>query len=281
MIRNASPKSSYLALHGASVYYEWYPCTGRKKGTLCMVHGFFASTQSFMKLVPFFRKQYDVLLCDLPGFGRSSKHEAKAYSFRAYSSIIVSLLDALRIKQAVLIGHSMGGQVALYTAWLHPERVEALVLLASSGYLKQVKQLYRIASYLPYVSKYLSWYIHKPPIELLLKEAVYREKTLTKEMVHSYELPLKDMNFAKGLLQLTRQREGDLSSNQLQTITQQALVLTGEQDPLIPVETSKRLVKDLPNGSFVTLKKCGHLLAEEQPKQTAMKIKVFLQAFHS
>ncbi len=222
-----------------------------------------------------------MLLCDLPGFGRSSKHEARAYSFQAYSTIVVALLDSLRIQQAVLVGHSMGGQVALYTALYHRERVEALILLASSGYLKQVKSLYRLASYLPFASHYLSLYIHKPPIELLLQEAVYRKKTLTKAMIHAYKQPLLDTNFAKGLLQLTRQREGDLSPEQLQQITQQTLVITGENDPLIPVETSKRLVRDLPNSRFESLKKCGHLLAEEQPKQTAAKIKVFLQALHS
>ncbi|GAF13891.1 hydrolase [Bacillus sp. JCM 19046] len=279
--RNAMLKSSYLALHGASVYYEWYPCTGRKKGTLCMIHGFFASTHSFSRLISYFRKDYDVLLCDLPGFGRSSKHEARAYSFQAYSTIVVALLDSLRIQQAVLVGHSMGGQVALYTALYHRERVEALILLASSGYLKQVKSLYRLASYLPFASHYLSLYINKPPIELLLQEAVYRKKTLTKAMIHAYKQPLLDTNFAKGLLQLTRQREGDLSPEQLQQITQQTLVITGENDPLIPVETSKRLVRDLPNSRFESLKKCGHLLAEEQTKQTAAKIKVFLQALHS
>ncbi|WP_054709940.1 alpha/beta hydrolase [Bacillus sp. JCM 19041] len=268
-------KSSYYYVGNASVYFEYFTCEKKPMGTILFLHGFFSSCASFRKLIPSLLKEFDVISCDLPGFGKSSKHKGYLYSFSNYAKTVIELMDELKVQHACLIGHSMGGQVALYAAKKYPERVQCLVLLASSGYLKRVKQRYRIASYLPFASYLLKRFIQKPDVRMVIEEAVYDKSCIDDEMVQDYRTPLLDPHFSVGLIHLSRQREGDLTSDQLQSISQYTLLLAGISDPLIPVKTSERLYHDLPNSELVLLDKCGHLIPEERPKEVAEKILFF------
>ena len=86
-----------------------------------------------------------VLAPDLPGFGLSDKPGGFDYSLSGYARFIVSFMDEMGIRQAVLVGNSMGGGVAVKTALLAPDRIERLVLIDSLGYYKRrTFQLYRL-----------------------------------------------------------------------------------------------------------------------------------------
>ncbi|WP_169870986.1 alpha/beta fold hydrolase [Shouchella patagoniensis] len=273
-------KSSYYSIDNATVYFEYFTCEKKPIGTILFLHGFFSSCASFHKLIPFLLKEFDVISCDLPGFGKSSKHKRYLYSFNNYARTVIKLLDELEVQQACLIGHSMGGQVALYAAKEYPNRVQCLVLLASSGYLKRVKQRYRVASYFPFASYFVKRFIQKPDVRMVIEEAVYDKGCIDEQMVQHYHTPLLDPHFCIGLIQLSRQREGDLTSDQLTCINQRTLLLAGISDPLIPVKTSERLYHDLPNSKLVLLDKCGHLIPEERPTEVAENILFFLQDAH-
>lgn len=141
---------------------------------------------SFMVLFPqalasggsfhYLKKRYDLITVDLPGFGRSGKVRRFVYSFENYAAIIIALLQQLGIKNANMVGHSMGGQVALYAALKQPELIRSIILLSSSGYLKKVKKHYIYASYLPFARAAVRWWIQSNNYEEVLRQVVYNKK---------------------------------------------------------------------------------------------------------
>ncbi|SDB91731.1 alpha/beta fold hydrolase [Shouchella lonarensis] len=270
-------EATFLFINEASVYYERHESRIKPaQGVVVLIHGFLASVDSYRRLVPILRKKYDVVVFDLPGFGRSSKRRAKVYSFSEYAAVVHQLVIRLHLGSVTVVGHSMGGQVALKFAQRYPEDVSRVILLCSSGYLKCVKRPVRLASYLPFSAQLLKWLVHKQTIKPLLQEVVYRKSCLTVEKMQAFERSLNENVFYKSLLYLAQQREGDMATEVLQTITHPVLVIAAEQDRLIPLSTGKRLHQDLPESTFKLIRKCGHLLPEERPKEVAKAIDQFI-----
>ena len=101
---------------------------------LFLIHGFLASTYTFNRIIPLLAEDFSIVAFDLPGFGSSEKSTSFNYSFESYSQFVNDLMDYFQLDKVFIAGHSMGGQVALYTAKNFPDRVNKLVLLNSSGY---------------------------------------------------------------------------------------------------------------------------------------------------
>jgi len=106
---------------------------GRGEQTLLLIHGLGTNAKGWQRNIPELSKQYRVIALDLPGYGKSSKdHYPFSMSFHAGTA--AGLLAELNIDQAVWVGHSMGGQIAMTAALEQPDRVEALVLLSTAGF---------------------------------------------------------------------------------------------------------------------------------------------------
>jgi pimeloyl-ACP methyl ester carboxylesterase len=99
---------------------------------LIFVHGLSSYLGYWEHQLPHFARDRRVLALDLPGYGASGRPDAP-YTPVWYSELIVDWMDQLQIDKAILIGHSMGGQISMTVALNHPERVERLVLAAPAG----------------------------------------------------------------------------------------------------------------------------------------------------
>jgi 2-succinyl-6-hydroxy-2,4-cyclohexadiene-1-carboxylate synthase len=111
------------------------------KPVLVFLHGFMGDLNEFRAISDEFKSQYSTLLIDLPGHGRTRvTGSAEFYSVPNAAESIVSLLNELGIDKCVLIGYSMGGRYALYTALNYPEYFEKIVLESSSPGLKTEKE---------------------------------------------------------------------------------------------------------------------------------------------
>ena len=101
-----------------------------------MVHGFGGSTFSFRYQLDAFAKNYRCIAIDLKGFGYSEREKGGDYSLTEQARLVLKALDQLGIDKFILMGHSMGGDVAMRIAAMSPERVEKLILVASSPGMK-------------------------------------------------------------------------------------------------------------------------------------------------
>jgi pimeloyl-ACP methyl ester carboxylesterase len=112
---------------------------------LLLVHGIGDSSQTWRTVIPRLARRHLVIAPDLLGHGRSAKPRAD-YSVAAYANGMRDLLAVLGIDRVTLVGHSLGGGVAMQFAYQFPEHTERLVLVASGGAGRAVSPLLRAAS---------------------------------------------------------------------------------------------------------------------------------------
>ena len=131
----------YLDLHGDRVAY-------REAGAgeaLLLIHGMGGSSATWKAVLPELSKRYRVVAPDLLGHGQSAKPRAD-YSLGAFAAWLRDLLDALGISRATVVGHSLGGGVAMQFIYQHRDYCERLVLISSGGLGPDLSWILRILS---------------------------------------------------------------------------------------------------------------------------------------
>ncbi len=112
---------------------------------LLLIHGIGDSSITWRAVIPHLARNYTVIAPDLLGHGASDKPRAD-YSIAGYANAMRDLLSVLGIDRATVVGHSLGGGVAMQFAYQYPERCERLVLVGTGGVGKEVNPLLRVAS---------------------------------------------------------------------------------------------------------------------------------------
>jgi pimeloyl-ACP methyl ester carboxylesterase len=268
---------SRININDINIHYESHVChQADPKETIILIHGYLSSVFSFRQLIPLLCDRFSVYALDLPGFGESDKSKTFSYSLANYGELIQSFMDRMGIETAALIGHSMGGQVALHAAKQSPSRVTKLILLASSGYLKPFKKRLIWLSYMPFFTWWVRRTFEQRNAWEVLKQVVYDASIIDQTMVDSYVAPMKSSSFYRAMIGLLREHGGDLTEDDLRTINVPSQLIWGRQDQIVPLAVGERLNKDLPGASLHVFDNTGHLLPEEKPQEVFEKIEAFL-----
>ena len=138
---SATSAEHTVTLHGHAFSYT-------DSGTgpvLLFIHGLLGSQKQWAHLVDELDEDHRLIVPDLFGHGESAKPVGD-YSLGAHAATLRDLLDRLGIEQVTLVGHSLGGGIAMVFSYLFPERVERLVLVASGGLGREVSPLLRSAT---------------------------------------------------------------------------------------------------------------------------------------
>lgn len=131
----------FLDLHGDRVAY-------RDEGdgeAVLLIHGMARSSETWRAVLPRLAKKYRVVAPDLLGHGESAKPRGD-YSLGAFAVWLRDLLDELGIVSATVVGHSLGGGVAMQFVYQHPDYCRRLVLIASGGLGSDVGLILRLLS---------------------------------------------------------------------------------------------------------------------------------------
>ena len=131
----------FLELHGDRVAY-------RDEGSgeaLLLIHGMAGSSETWRAVLPRLAKKYRVVAPDLLGHGQSAKPRGD-YSLGAFAVWLRDFLDELGITHATIVGHSLGGGVAMQFVYQHPDYCQRLVLIASGGLGPDVGAILRLLS---------------------------------------------------------------------------------------------------------------------------------------
>src|SRR5919197_3942833 len=129
-----------IVLHGHRVFYR----SAGSGPVVVLVHGITSTSATWAKVLPYLAERFTVVAPDLLGHGESAKPRGD-YSLGAYASGIRDLLAALGHNRATVVGHSLGGGIAMQMAYQFPERIERLVLVSSGGLGREVHLLLRAA----------------------------------------------------------------------------------------------------------------------------------------
>jgi pimeloyl-ACP methyl ester carboxylesterase len=131
----------YRRIHG---YRRAFVHVGKGPAIL-LIHGIGDRSDTWKDLIPLLARDYTVIAPDLLGHGRSDKPRAD-YSVAGYANAMRDLLSVLDIEKATVVGHSLGGGVAMQFAYQYPERCERLVLVATGGIAREVNGWLRLAA---------------------------------------------------------------------------------------------------------------------------------------
>ena len=118
----------YLELHGNRLAYQ----DEGQGDAILLLHGMAGSSQTWRSVIRPLSRKYRVIAPDLLGHGMSAKPRSD-YSLGAFAVLLRDLLDELGVARATVVGHSLGGGVAMQFVYQHPDYCERLVLIGSGG----------------------------------------------------------------------------------------------------------------------------------------------------
>lgn len=110
-----------------------YVDQGSGEHTIILVHGLASNAGFWRYNIPELAKKYRVIAIDLPGYGKSQKGDYP-YSMSFYAEQVKNLIDELKLKNVVYVGHSMGGQIGIKLAIKYPELISKLILASPAGF---------------------------------------------------------------------------------------------------------------------------------------------------
>lgn len=140
-VPDEEPRMMFRTIHG---YRRAFRIAGEGPAVL-LLHGIGDNSSTWTEIIPHLAKKYTVIAPDLLGHGRSDKPRAD-YSVAAYANGMRDLLSTLGIEHVTVIGHSLGGGVAMQFSYQFPHMVDRLVLVSAGGVTKDVHPLLRLMS---------------------------------------------------------------------------------------------------------------------------------------
>jgi 3-oxoadipate enol-lactonase len=218
---------------------------------LVLVHGLGACADDWEFQIPFFARSYRVIVPELRGFGRTERGQG-ALSIARFADDLWNLLGQLGVRQAVLIGHSMGGAVSMQLALDHPGFVTHLVLANSVPTFQPRSLRQQISAVRMYP---------EPDQQALRERVIARSRYNT------------TANYTAALQALTRWSVLD----RLRELTMPSIVLASEHD-YYSREDSVGFAHELPRGRFHSFAGRHHGLPLEAPEEFNAVVQKFLSA---
>lgn len=271
-----------IILDNAKLVYE---CSGDPKNPpVMMLHGWMSHRGVWDSSVAMLKDRYYCVQVDLLGFGASDKPATGDYSLAAQGKRILALADALGFGRFTLLGHSMGGQIAMtIAALLAPERVEKLVNVDGvvTGRLESAiqhttynfaavgKAFPQIYSFWRFLLQY-DWAVRET-----FKTWFYRIDCMPRQQwAIDRDLAFRpEMNMS--VYQAGQAIRSDLSPH-LDKITAQTLTIFARQDAVVPPSDGVLAGQRIPNGRLVWIDACGHFPMYEKPEPYFEAIGSFL-----
>jgi pimeloyl-ACP methyl ester carboxylesterase len=238
---------------------------------LVLLHGYPLNNSIWREQVNRLSDQFRVITPDLRGHGRSPSTD-DVYDMELLAGDVLALLDALDLRQATVMGHSMGGYVALALARMADNRLKALGLIASQAAAdtEEARQnRYKLAER---VVTQGSAAVAETMLPKLFAPGEHEDDTLIESMntVMLNTRPQTLINSLKGMAVRPD------STPLLGTFDLPVLVVAGDQDAIIPLAKAEQMASALKNGTLATIENAGHMLMLEQPQATSMAIRNFM-----
>ena len=242
------------------------------------LHGFPYHSDTFYKLISKDLPGYRFITVDFPGLGFSGRKDKSIITPADLALDIKLLLDKLGIEEVILVGHDLGGGVAIICAALYPSLVKKLVLIApesSQGFSNIGLAWWQTAPILGEVWSSIG--INKSFIRESLKKSWGDLDSNWYKRVENYYWPLTIARNRKNLLALNRGRKGFNYTTYEEQLKTPTLLIWGKEDKIIPANRGKKLLEYLDNSKLEILEGAGHLPQEEVPKMVREILRGFFK----
>ena len=271
-----------MQLHGHRVIYR----TVGSGPPVVLIHGMVNSSLHWEEVALRLADRYTVIAPDLIGHGDSAAVRGD-YSIGAHAASIRDLLAVIGIERATIVGHSLGGGVAMQFFYQFPQRTERLVLVSSGGLGHEVSPLLRSAA-LPGMSAALSLIAHRRILDAMwlagkrLRSRGHNKGVYLQAIVRALR-PLEQPASRKAFLHTLRsvidvhgQRVS--ARDRLYLLSSMpTLVVWGERDHTIPLEHGRATHEAVPHSRFETLPPAAHFPHLEDPEGLARVLGEFIE----
>jgi pimeloyl-ACP methyl ester carboxylesterase len=246
---------------------------------LLMLHGFGSSSSTFKKIIPTLSKRYHIWALDLKGFGKSPKPDDDNYSVYDQYLLIKAFIKDHQIKNPIILGHSIGGSIALLLAMDQDIKVKKLILLDTPAYKQRLPRLLRYVK-TPIFGK-LGFYILPSSYEVKegYRYAFYDDKKIPKDMVKELSKNLQ----SKGAKRAFVKTNDELIPDDIDDLIKRykeikipTLIVWGYEDEVVLRSKAYRLNKDIKDSRLRFVYDCGHIPQEEQPEELIKILDKFL-----
>jgi pimeloyl-ACP methyl ester carboxylesterase len=247
---------------------------------LVLLHSLFMDHTTWNAVAEELASEYCVITPDLPGYGESEKPAPArfAYDIAAFTSAIADLYAALSLGRATVIGHGLGGAVALTLAARHPELVSELVVVDALAEGAEPWAIGRLA-HLPLAgSLVFKQLLGRSLFGVYFRELFLGEKAaISEERLDAYYLAF-NAPAARGSVLATLRATVDTRPVAAQTsrIQKRTLVIWGHRDRLLRPSVGQRLAREIRGARFELLD-AGHAPQEERPRELAEAVRRFLR----
>jgi pimeloyl-ACP methyl ester carboxylesterase len=281
--KKTAVRSDELELHGHSVSYR----IAGEGPAILLIHGIAGRSEQWLDSMPLLAENHTVVAPDLLGHGRSAKPRGD-YSLGAYASGLRDLLVALDMPKATVVGHSLGGGIALQFAYQFPERTGRLVLVSSGGLGREVHPLLRAAT-LP-GSEFV--------LPLISNNTVRGAGTTVSQLVGKlgFRAGPDIAEFARGYGSLASADSRQAFLHTLRAVIDHGgqrvnagdrlylaedmpcLIVWGRRDPIIPVRHSGIAHRGMPGSRLEVFDDAGHFPQLDEPVRFARTLQDFVDS---
>ena len=282
----ADPDSRFVEVNGVTVHYKE---TGEGEPVFILMHGFGASEFSWSEVMEPLSRSGRVIAYDRPAFGLTERPMegnwtgTNPYSVQGNVELLDGLMDELGVEKAILVGNSAGGEIAAAYAIEHPERVQGLVLVdpaVGKGNRGPVPQWAVSLMALPQIRNLAPLLVRTIAGDMgndTIRMAWHDPSRIEPKVYEGYRKPLKADNWDKALYEFTIAGNPVSYSERLANLTMPVLVVTGDDDRIVPTDQSMQLSREIPGAELAVLKDCGHVPQEECPDQFMTSMQAFLE----
>lgn len=259
-------QENFIEIEGNKIRYLE---AGHSKNTLVLVHGLGASAERWAKTIPYFEKDYHLIIPDLIGFGHSDKPIVD-YTTDFFSNFLQQFLETAGIDTPHIIGSSLGGQVTAEYASSN-SNIEKLILVSPSGVMKQstpALDAYIMAALYPNEAN------AKNAFEMMEGSGIDADPQIVENFIERMKLPNAKMAFMSTILGL---KNAEIITNKLKTIHAPTLIIWGSKDPVIPIRHADGFVSSIKDCRFFRMDECGHTPYVQKPKEFAEIVLDFLK----
>ena len=245
------------------------------KPLIVLVHGFVGSKENWLPLMRELSRDYRLVAPDLPGWGESQRIAGSDYGPLAQMQRLAQFIRTLGETPALVVGHSMGGQLVGLLASRHPELVQRIGLMSAAGVTFEENAFanavlagenpYQVTTK-PELRRFLGIVFADPPfVPWPVDEALVRRRRA-------------DRDFEQHVLDaIGRGPEALLLESELANIRAPALLLWCRDDKVIDVSAAQTFARGLRDSTTVLLSGCGHMPLMAQPRQVAEAVVAFVR----
>ena len=271
-----------ITSNSIKINFEHFNSFDTKKDCVFMLHGFTGSLEDWQDIYPKLDERFNYIGIDIIGHGDSdSPKEVKYYSTQSMVGYLDAILNHFAISQAILLGYSMGGRIALNFAVSHSHKVKGLILESTSAGIKNEKdRTKRIKS-----DEELASYIENEGMGRFAVRWMDQDLFNTQRRFSDERLKKIRNNIAQnssaGLINTLREfSTGKMPyiTEKLSAIQCKVLLISGKLDTKF-YKLNSEIVTKFPNAKHATIKNAGHNTHLEEPKRFIQVVYNYLKNF--